>query len=239
MVKKTGKRDAKLRLVAGATKRSLDDEVDDLFKLPLAEFTGARNALAAQLKKDGRQDDATLVKALTKPSITAWAVNQLYWKHRRVFDRLIASGQRFHQSQKSGAGKIAEMRGSLEARRESLAELGKLAENLLQEAGHNPSGDAIRRINTNLEAISAYASLAELSHDFGECSVGLLYRHAENEGRLGLDAPRPAVATLVLGHKGQARAHLRNPADRARRTHPNPRRCLAASVRRKSVGFWL
>src|SRR4029453_17154447 len=74
----------------------------------------------------------------------------------------------------------------------------------------------------------AYASLAQLSLEFGKCRVGLLYTHAENEGRLGLDAPRPAVATLVLGHEGQARAHLRNPADRARRTHPKPRRCLAA-----------
>src|SRR4029450_9702896 len=76
----------------------------------------------------------------------------------------------------------------------------------------------------------AYASLAQLSLEFGKCRVGLLYHHAENEGRLGLDPPRPAVATLVLGHEGQARAHLPNPADRARRTHPKPRRCLAARL---------
>ena len=32
----------------------LEDEIDALFTLPLAEFTGARNTLAARLKKEGR-----------------------------------------------------------------------------------------------------------------------------------------------------------------------------------------
>ena len=68
-------------------KSKLDDELDALFKLPLAEFTGARNTLAAQLKQGGRRDEADFVKALAKPSISAWAVNQLYWNHRAAFER--------------------------------------------------------------------------------------------------------------------------------------------------------
>jgi hypothetical protein len=39
-------------------KRKLDDDIDDLFRLPVAEFTNARNALAARLKKEGRANDA-------------------------------------------------------------------------------------------------------------------------------------------------------------------------------------
>ena len=73
------------------------DEVDALFKLPLAEFTGARNTLGARLKKSGQGDEAARVKALAKPSISAWAVNQLYWHHREAFDQLIDSGERFHK----------------------------------------------------------------------------------------------------------------------------------------------
>ena len=49
----------------------LDDEIDALFRLPLAEFTSARNALASRLKKDGRANDAERVKLLTNPSISA------------------------------------------------------------------------------------------------------------------------------------------------------------------------
>src|SRR5262249_12241086 len=103
----------------------LDDEVDSLFKLPLSEFTDARNNLAAQLKRDGRADDASFVKALAKPSISAWAVNQLHWNHRAAFDRLIAAGQRIRQAQTSHTTS-KEMRESLDARGEALSHLSDL-----------------------------------------------------------------------------------------------------------------
>jgi len=133
-----------------------DDDIEALFRLPLAAFTGARNALATQLKKSGRGDEAARVKALAKPSISAWAVNQLYWNHREAFDKLIVSGERFHKAQTSG--KVADMRTALDARREALTHLSDLAASVLREAGHNPAPDTIHRITTTLEGISAYAS---------------------------------------------------------------------------------
>lgn len=137
----------------------LEADVDALFKLPLAKFTSERNALAARLKKSGRGDDAVLVKSLAKPSISAWAVNQLYWNHREPFDQLIASGERFHKSQTSrSGGKVTDMRDALDARREALSELSDLATSLLRDAGHNPAPDTIHRITTTLEGISAYAT---------------------------------------------------------------------------------
>lgn len=140
----------------------LDDDVDALFKLPLAEFTAARNALAARLKQGGSANDANLVKTLAKPSVTAWAVNQLYWKHRKGFDRLMAAGQRLRKLQSSGiSGKIADMRAALDERREALNHLSELATDLLSEAEHSPTPDAIHRITTSLEAISSLASLAD------------------------------------------------------------------------------
>src|SRR5687767_2646967 len=135
---------------------NLEKDLDALFRLPLAEFTGARNELAARLKKEGRGDDAARVKALAKPPVSAWAVNQLYWNHREAFDGLIASGERFHKAQKSG--KTADMRTALDERREALADLSALATSLLQDAGHSPSLDTIRRITSTLEAMSVYAS---------------------------------------------------------------------------------
>lgn len=138
----------------------LEDDVDALFRLPLPEFTAARNTLAARLKKSGRGDEAVRVKALIKPSISAWAANLLYWNHREAFDRLIASGERFHKAQAS-AGKAADMRGALDARQEALAHLSDLATSVLRDAGHNPAPDTIHRIRTTLEAISAYASRSD------------------------------------------------------------------------------
>lgn len=140
-------------------RRSLDDDLDGLFRLPLGEFTAARNTLAAQLKKSGRGDEADLVKSLVKPPISAWAVNQLYWNERAAFDRLIAAGERFRQAQTSRLSrKVADMRAALDARSAALTQLSDLATALLQDAGHNASLDVARRITTTLEAMSAYAS---------------------------------------------------------------------------------
>jgi hypothetical protein len=137
----------------------LEDDVDALFKLPLAEFTAARNALAARLKKSGRGDEAARVKALGKPPISAWAVNQLYWNHREAFDQLLASGEHFHKSQTSG--KVADMRAALETRREILSELSNIAATVLRDANHNPSLDTLHRITTTLEGMSVYASRSD------------------------------------------------------------------------------
>lgn len=137
--------------------RQFDVDVDALFTLPLAEFTGARNELATRLKKAGHSDEANRVKALAKPSISAWAVNQLYWRHRQAFDQLISTGQRFRKAQ--NAGKVADIHEALAARREALAHLSNLAMTFLRDVGQNPSPDTERRITTTLEALSVYASL--------------------------------------------------------------------------------
>ena len=137
----------------------LNDEVDELYQLPLAEFTAARNELAARLKQSGRANDANLVKALSKPPVSAWAVNQLYWNHREEFDALLAAGRRFHKA--SLAGKTADLRASLDARRATLSQLADLATSLLSAAGHNPSLETIRRITTTLEALSAQSPSAD------------------------------------------------------------------------------
>lgn len=135
-----------------------DDPIDTLFKLPLSEFIGARKKLAAQLKKDGDADEAERVKALAKPPISAWTVNQLYWKHREEFDELMATGQRVRKAQTSG--KMANMREAVDGRREALSQLSDLATEILSDAGHNPSLDTLRRITTTLEALSSFESLS-------------------------------------------------------------------------------
>ena len=134
----------------------LEDDVDALYKLPLAEFIGARNSFGARLKRDGRANDANLVKGLAKPSVSAWAVNQLHWRHREALDQLLATSQGLRQAQTSHTA--ADMRGLLDARREALSHLSDLATVLLREAGHNPAPDTIHRILTTLEAVSGYAT---------------------------------------------------------------------------------
>src|SRR5687768_2431422 len=160
----------------------IDAEIDALFQLPLPEFTAARNALAARLKKAGQSDEADRIKALPKPSVPAWTVNQLYFRKRDAFDRLIATGERFRQAQASHlAGKPADIRGPLEARRTALSDLAKLAAATLKQSGNNPTPDTMRRITTTLEALSTYGALPD----------------APRGGRLTDDVEPPGFETLA------------------------------------------
>ncbi len=66
-----------------------DRDLDRLYQRPVGEFTAARHALA---KGAGR--DAARIRTLEKPSVPAWAVNQLYWRERKVYDKLIRASER-------------------------------------------------------------------------------------------------------------------------------------------------
>src|SRR5918999_270653 len=102
----------------------IDAEIDALFQLPLTEFTNARNGLAARLKKAGRTEDAERVKSIQKPPASAWTVNQLYWRHPKEIDALLAVGERFRKAQAAQlAGKSADLRDLLNERRDVLAKL--------------------------------------------------------------------------------------------------------------------
>lgn len=57
--------------------RGSSDDIDALYALPADEFVAARNALVKQLKADKRKDEASEVAALRRPSVVAWALNQV------------------------------------------------------------------------------------------------------------------------------------------------------------------
>jgi methyl-accepting chemotaxis protein len=167
---------------ANETRRSIEEDLDALFRLPLADFTVARNALATRLKKAGSFGEAEQVKALGKPPVSAWAVNQLYWRHNDAFKKLIATGERLASAQASQlAGRPGDMRALLTARREMLASLLRLAEGLLRDAGHNPTPDTTRRITGTLEALSTYSGLSD----------------APRPGRLTADVEPPGFESLA------------------------------------------
>lgn len=147
--------------------------VDTLFSLPLAEFTAARNALAKELKKSNREGDAEAVKALAKPSVSAWAVNQLYWKQRTAFNALLDAGARLGKAHAAQlAGKTADLRTAVTARREALAHLLQLADELLKNGGHGSTPETMRRIQTTLETLSTLSATSE-AHRLGRLTEDL------------------------------------------------------------------
>src|SRR4051812_33600983 len=63
---------ARYTISSMAPKTGLKAEIRDLYRMPPEEFTAARNALASRLGKEKRKDDAAEVKALPKPTPSAW-----------------------------------------------------------------------------------------------------------------------------------------------------------------------
>jgi hypothetical protein len=133
-------------------------EIDALFQLSLAEFTGARNALAKRLKNEGRTLDAERVKALAKPSAPVWAVNQLYWQDPKAFERLLTLGERARKAQ-TGQLKNADLRALIEEKKQMTMALLTKASAILEEAGHAASADSMRRVSTTLESLAAWGDM--------------------------------------------------------------------------------
>src|SRR5207248_2616268 len=60
-----------------ATGSGMRDEAAELYGLPLAEFTSARNEVARRLKAEGDDAAAEEVRSLRKPTVPVWAINRL------------------------------------------------------------------------------------------------------------------------------------------------------------------
>lgn len=97
-------------------------ESQKLYRLPLSEFTAARNARAKALKQDD-PELAAGVASLPKPSVAAAALNELVREDPSEVRALIQSGKRLRQAQEAAvAGKkgadlnaaIKEHRGALD-----------------------------------------------------------------------------------------------------------------------------
>ena len=127
---------------------ALDSQIDDLYRLPLGEFTAARNALAKTLSGA----DATLVKKLEKPTVVPWAVNQLYWQDRGTYDRLMKAGAAVRTAQIGALeGKNTDVRRATEAHRKALAEAVERSIELAAKHDAKPGSEPLARM---LEALS-------------------------------------------------------------------------------------
>ncbi|MFN7914137.1 MAG: hypothetical protein U0Q55_02270 [Vicinamibacterales bacterium] len=130
---------------------ALDDRIDQLYAIPAAEFVAARNALAKTL----RGDDAARVKRLEKPTVVPWSVNQVYWHHRDIFERLMAAGRALRAAQVAALqGTPADLRAASAAHRAALSTAVSTAESFASRSGVSPSADALGRM---FEALSLAA----------------------------------------------------------------------------------
>jgi hypothetical protein len=137
---------------------------DELFGLPPEEFVAARDELARRLRRAGDAEAAKRVKALRRPSLSAWAVNQLARGRGPGLEGLLAAGERLraaHQTALTGEG-AAELRAAAKAERDAVAGLVREAMALLAEAGHATTDATRDRVAATLHAAAASPEAADL-----------------------------------------------------------------------------
>src|SRR3954462_3591889 len=129
--------------------RALDAEIDRLYQLPLDEFTPARNALAK-----GAGADAPRIKALAKPPVAAWAVNQLHWRNVDVWNALVEAAENARRAHKAVlSGRAADVRAATKVHDDAVDEALKATLAILATANH-PASDATKHsILTTLRAL--------------------------------------------------------------------------------------
>lgn len=163
-------------------------ELDTLYATPLDQFTAARNDLAARLEKEGDKEAAMRVKRLKKPSISAWAVNQLSRTREVDLARLLKAGEALEEAQRAVlAGKPADFEKVRKEEGEAVRALRKAVTEVLPDA----SAAVLDRIAQTLRAASTADGRARLKE--GRLTDDL--EPAGFEAFAGLPAVAPAKGT--------------------------------------------
>lgn len=191
----------------------------DLYGLPLEDFVPARGALAKALRKQGQRTRADEIASLRKPSIAAWAVNQLVRTQKREVGELFAAGDALRSAQSqllAGKGNAPTLRDAVAREREAVDGLASKARGLLSADGHELSQTTLDRVSETLHA-------AALDPDARtEVEQGALQRELRHVGlgEIGAVTPSPAPArsrTRKAGADSQAKARASADAKRAKK----------------------
>lgn len=148
---------------------------DDLYALPLDEFTEARDELVRRLRDGGDKVAAAAVKSLRKPSLAAWAVNQLARREEESLHRLLSI-----RDDLAEAPRAQDMRRLSNERRGVMARLVERAGEILEGAGHSASAATLDSVSKTLQGGSTDEERDRLAR-------GVLDRPLEPSGFEGLE----------------------------------------------------
>lgn len=178
--------------------------VEDLYGLDPEEFTAARDRLVKQLKADGDKDAGASVRALRKPAISAWALNQVARRHPDTIAALLDAGAalRHAQEQALAGGSGPELRAAAKSEQQSVAAVAGLAGDVLRDAGRALTPAVTERMTGTLRAAAAGGEAADLlrrgrlTTDMSPAGFGLDGLLAASAGSATPSAPeaRPTAA---------------------------------------------
>ena len=202
--------------------------LEEVYAVPPAEFTRARNARVAALAKSGHHDAAEALRKLRRPAAPLWAVNQLARSDPERLEAFIDAVARLRRTQlrdPRGVGDaVRQQRAALEA-------LLEVARGRLTEHGLGAGPQAIRRISSTLQGAAVDGRLADdLRH-------GRLTTELSAPGFEVFEGARPSPFKVVTGGKTakESDAERRAEERRARLDAARQARAREAEERERAV----
>lgn len=113
----------------------LSEALDQLYRLPPDRSIETRDALVREQRQSDRREAAQRLQRQRKPTLAAWAVNQLVHRQRDQVDELLRVGDRIRGS----ADEPETLRSELARLREVTDELKDAAAEALAELGTDPA----------------------------------------------------------------------------------------------------
>jgi hypothetical protein len=134
----------------------------DLYRLDPVEFVAARDQLTKELRADGQREAAAAVKALRRPIVPAWALNQVSREHPDEIDELVQAAAEARTAQQEvleGADR-GRLRDALNRRRAALRAVARHAKDVVEESGRSAEAQE-RDIDAALLTIVDSSELTE------------------------------------------------------------------------------
>lgn len=144
----------------GVLSDDLPKVADELFLLPPGEFTRRRNEIAKELKQGGDAEGSAKVSALSKPSLAAWALNQVARWNSKMVRALTDIDETLRKPDSS-----SEFRKASAERHRIVGQIVRAASEVLENSGHKAGSAVTQKITQTLLAVgyddAARESLAQ------------------------------------------------------------------------------
>ena len=168
---------------------------DDLYALPLADFTPARDALAKEHKADKAL--AASIKGLRKASVAAWVVNLLVRRDPDQVDQVLAVGEALRDAQDNLDA--TQLREFTKQRRQLTASVTTAARRMAREEG-------VKTTQSVADQVEATLTAAMLEPDAARAvRSGLLVTALAATGLGDLDLSGAVAVPDALGFSAKAR----------------------------------
>jgi hypothetical protein len=188
----------------------LEPQIDELYTLPLDEFTKARNTLAKALSGSDKKHLASLVK----PSVPMWVINQVYWQDAPTYKALVDASEKLR----------AAHRAALNGRKVDTSKPDELHRTTVEKAFARATAIAQKQGTTLTPAVrdAVRRTLAALPTD-------------EAPGRLTRE-PAPVGFSLLTGIKPRPLEIKPGKGDEGKKEEkPNPRQLKLEEQRRNAA----